>query len=623
VAVVILALGLHAVNGLVKSTVNTANALVNKNIDVTIINIIGKNGEDGFLKSSFPLNSKVKKYLLDSIKGTDNQDKTIFYSEKQKYLTVDYTMEHFAALQVINKRLDENDLIIFVHPLAMKIYLKANPNSKVKKLLQIHGNYLEESDNFNLLKEYFKEIDYIQTVSRYMKDDLINILNAPKDKTIYIPNIAVPIKLAKIKDKELKRISIIGSIQKRKNQFDAIKILEYIEDNNVILQIYGHELDKEYTIFIKEYLVRKELTHRVIFKSVATEEEIYSNTDLVILTSEHEGFGYTFLESAMYKIPVLAYDFKYGAKEFLRDGENGCLFEMGDYKALAKKVNEIFESDELYQQIVEDNSNFFNEAYAEEKTVNEYMGLLGDKKRKFDIEHLIRIKMKWVSEEGNNSIIQIDKDIDSLKTTIRIKGNNNKVIIKKNVKLKHTNISLRGNNITLTIEEGVELTGMIASLFQNTLLSIDKNSTLGNSELTIAEETKVTIGKDCMFAHNCEIRTSDMHPIYSIIDGKRLNYGKDIIISDHCWLGKNVTILKGTEIKENCVIGINSVVTKSILEKNVIATGSPAKIIKRDIIWGRKMYHQTMYDDPTLVEFIDNYKQDLKNKIELLDKIKG
>ena len=395
-AVVIFALGIKATNGLVKSTINTANSLVKYGIDTSIVNIVGKFGGLDYLDAAFPLDKRVKKYSLDALELHTKEDvklrNSLFYKEEQQFLTASYTMYHQKALQEINSRLDENDLIIFVHPLAMKIYVEANPNSKVKKIIQVHGNYIEEIDNYNLLKKDFDKINYIQTVSRYMRDDLISILEAPEDKTVYIPNIAVPANINKNESKYLKRISIIGSIQKRKNQFDAVRILEYIEDNNVILQIYGHELDKEYTAFIKEYIERKGLSHRVFFKSVASEEEIYANTDLVILTSEHEGLPYIFQESAMYNIPVVAYDFKYGAKEFLRDGENGCLIEMGDYKSMAQKVSEIFEDSKLYATIVEENSQFFDEAFAEEKTVNRYISFLGDKGKKFQLNDFVKNK---------------------------------------------------------------------------------------------------------------------------------------------------------------------------------------------------------------------------------------
>ena len=54
------------------------------------------------------------------------------------------------------------------------------------------------------------------------------------------------------------------------------------------------------------------------------------------------------------------------------------------------------------------------------------------------------------------------------------------------------------------------------------------------------------------------------------------------------WIGNQVTILKGVTIENNSVIGTGSIVTKSINESNVVITGVPAEIVKRDINWCRE-----------------------------------
>jgi lipopolysaccharide O-acetyltransferase len=55
---------------------------------------------------------------------------------------------------------------------------------------------------------------------------------------------------------------------------------------------------------------------------------------------------------------------------------------------------------------------------------------------------------------------------------------------------------------------------------------------------------------------------------------------KKVIIKDKVWLGEFVTVLPGVTIGKGTIVGANSVVSKS-LPDNVIAVGSPAKIIKR------------------------------------------
>ena len=50
-------------------------------------------------------------------------------------------------------------------------------------------------------------------------------------------------------------------------------------------------------------------------------------------------------------------------------------------------------------------------------------------------------------------------------------------------------------------------------------------------------------------------------------------------------MSTNVKVLKGTTIADNCIIGINSVVTKDCLQENGLYIGSPAKLIKENVNW--------------------------------------
>ena len=52
-----------------------------------------------------------------------------------------------------------------------------------------------------------------------------------------------------------------------------------------------------------------------------------------------------------------------------------------------------------------------------------------------------------------------------------------------------------------------------------------------------------------------------------------------VVIGKESWLGENVCVI-GASIGKHCVIGANSVVTKSIPDY-CIAVGAPARVIKR------------------------------------------
>lgn len=403
----IFALGIKAANGLVKSTINTANAFSDEGTEVSIINILGKNGGFDFLDPAFKLNENVNRYSLDAMSETygDSLKNESFHTEMQQFLKAEFHQGHKKVLESLNEQLTENDLIIFSHPLAMILFAKANPTTKAKTVIQVHGNYIEEVDNMELLRGYVDYVDYIQTVSLYMRNDLIQFLNVPAEKVICIYNITRPISLNKKLTPYLKRISIVGSIQERKNQLDAVKMLELIQDRNVILQIYGKPLKKEYMERIEFYIKSNNLKDRVVFYGLSSEEDIYSNSDVIVMTSEHEGYPYIFFESAIYGIPIVSYDFKYGAKEFTCDNQNGCLVPMFDYQKMAEVVNTLLTNEEEYKQVAQFNLENFNKKYNEKSILADYHKLFKNINRKLVL-----------NEKEINQVISID----NLKSTSSI-----------------------------------------------------------------------------------------------------------------------------------------------------------------------------------------------------------
>lgn len=56
--------------------------------------------------------------------------------------------------------------------------------------------------------------------------------------------------------------------------------------------------------------------------------------------------------------------------------------------------------------------------------------------------------------------------------------------------------------------------------------------------------------------------------------------GKSISIGEGSWIGEKASILPGVKIGKKCIIGANSVVTKSVPDFS-IAVGAPARVIKR------------------------------------------
>lgn len=86
----------------------------------------------------------------------------------------------------------------------------------------------------------------------------------------------------------------------------------------------------------------------------------------------------------------------------------------------------------------------------------------------------------------------------------------------------------------------------------------------------------IRIGKDVYIANNVGLITENHDP--TDLDAKLP--GRDIVISDRCWIGMNCVILPGVTLGEGTVVGAGAVVTKSFEEGHCVIAGNPARLLK-------------------------------------------
>lgn len=140
------------------------------------------------------------------------------------------------------------------------------------------------------------------------------------------------------------------------------------------------------------------------------------------------------------------------------------------------------------------------------------------------------------------------------------KSSGNFVVFGNNFYCNSLKIVFKGNN-KLIIGDNVKFTGHILIVGSNRTVEIG-NETTAQGVYILSRDEDVSIGKDCMFSREIEIRSTDVHKIYDLTTGERLNLAKKITIGDHVWVAARVIISKGTIIPNGCVVGAASFVNK-------------------------------------------------------------
>lgn len=149
--------------------------------------------------------------------------------------------------------------------------------------------------------------------------------------------------------------------------------------------------------------------------------------------------------------------------------------------------------------------------------------------------------------------------------SINISGSNNTIYIGNRCVCNQANFCIEDDNNSIQLGEHTALCGTI--------------------DLAAIEGTKIEIGKDCLFSSKIDIRTGDSHSLIQKGTRNRLNRSSSVKIGDHVWIGTGVTILKGTSIAENCMVGAASLLCKQYSNPNCVIAGVPAKEVKRNIDW--------------------------------------
>jgi len=221
-----------------------------------------------------------------------------------------------------------------------------------------------------------------------------------------------------------------------------------------------------------------------------------------------------------------------------------------------------------------------------------------DPDNKFDIPKNLKVD-GFVC--GKNNKIEIgDVEIPST-VTLSIFGNNNHIKIDSIFCTKALDIRI----------------GVRESLVSNNCkIHFGKNfwSESNLKLLLYNHENKLDVSDDCLFSNNITIRLGERpHLIFDSETGEYIDNSTDgVLIGDRVWVGEKVYITKNVTIPNDCILAVNSVVTKRFEETNCVIAGNPAKVVKKNVQWIRNNSERFLEEGSKYKISYDQYEENHK-----------
>ena len=198
-----------------------------------------------------------------------------------------------------------------------------------------------------------------------------------------------------------------------------------------------------------------------------------------------------------------------------------------------------------------------------------------------------------IEDSGENNTINIEDGSVFRGCKIMLKGNNNIITLGKALLYKSLVVNFKGNNKQFSVKpsnkniNNVKFTSIRGN---NQIFTIGENFSCGGIEVQMNDgDEKFTIGDGGLFSWGIKVRTSDGHSVVDMTTNKAINLPKDVHIGDRVWVSEDVSFLKGAQIPADCVVGSRAVVTKAFSQSNCVIAGFPAKVVKDNIRWDRRM----------------------------------
>lgn len=207
--------------------------------------------------------------------------------------------------------------------------------------------------SYGLMNRFFmnyavKRCDGLVVQTKSISDWYKNVKNR-----VVIPNAINKDIVLPLHKKTEKKFVAVGRLSRQKNYQMLIRAFEMFSFKypDYVLEIYGQGgLEQELKSLVKE----KGLAGKVKFMGyVKNVSERISNATCFVMSSNYEGMSNALIEAMCIGLPCVVTDCDGGgARELIKNGENGLLVEKGSSEKMAEKMIEVVENDGLRNMMV-------------------------------------------------------------------------------------------------------------------------------------------------------------------------------------------------------------------------------------------------------------------------------
>lgn len=190
-----------------------------------------------------------------------------------------------------------------------------------------------------------------------------------------IPNAAMHVSDA-YSDVMNKRVIAVGRLDYQKGFDRLVQAWQLVRHTGKFtdwkLDIFGQG---EWREMLQQMIDKAELQDSVRLNRPTKQiVEEYVKSDMLVMSSNYEGFPMVMIEAMACGLPVVSFDYKCGPKDIIQPGINGLLVPNGDIQALADAMMKVME-DEAYRKMLSLNARKVVDTYSEQAVMSQWIRL--------------------------------------------------------------------------------------------------------------------------------------------------------------------------------------------------------------------------------------------------------